>query len=315
VALTEAGCGVDSSEPNDTAATPESLDTVVSAIIPGVEEARRGLLTLCGEDDDWFSVELGPTERVRANVYYDPQQGNLDLRLFAPGGSGTSLAADLDSASTGLLDIDYTLGSSAVAGDYLLVVESAGTGLHENAYSLEVLVNRSCMDDRYAPSTISHPTSVSLPAAPLAYGSMVLCDDEDWFAVTVAGGGPWSVCARFLHEVADLDLEAYAAADLGTPVSWSRTKNDEEELLLTAVAGTTYYVRAYLDFRSPDNTGYGMWILPGGGGCPDACADLVRNGDESDVDCGGSCTGCTVGYACDSGGDCQSGNCVLGLCR
>lgn len=40
------------------------------------------------------------------------------------------------------------------------------------------------------------------------------------------------------------------------------------------------------------------------------CTDGVRNGNESDVDCGGSqCGGCAVGGACRANGDCQSRIC------
>ncbi|MCB9593385.1 MAG: hypothetical protein H6719_11695 [Sandaracinaceae bacterium] len=39
------------------------------------------------------------------------------------------------------------------------------------------------------------------------------------------------------------------------------------------------------------------------------CADGARNGDESDVDCGGSCGPCGVGLACGGDADCASGYC------
>ncbi len=49
--------------------------------------------------------------------------------------------------------------------------------------------------------------------------------------------------------------------------------------------------------------------------CADpACNDMVKNGDESDVDCGGSCPPCAVGKGCRKGGDCTSGLCFNGLC-
>lgn len=58
-----------------------------------------------------------------------------------------------------------------------------------------------------------------------------------------------------------------------------------------------------------------------GGGCGAApgwcrCEDGVRNGDETDVDCGGSCgSTCTIGQACASEDDCDSKfKCVDGVC-
>jgi hypothetical protein len=44
------------------------------------------------------------------------------------------------------------------------------------------------------------------------------------------------------------------------------------------------------------------------------CRDRVRDGDESDVDCGGTCGGCAGGAACRAGGDCQSRRCDGGRC-
>lgn len=49
------------------------------------------------------------------------------------------------------------------------------------------------------------------------------------------------------------------------------------------------------------------------GGCnednecqPAACDDGVQNGDESDLDCGGSCPGCSLTDGCYEDGDCES---------
>jgi hypothetical protein len=44
------------------------------------------------------------------------------------------------------------------------------------------------------------------------------------------------------------------------------------------------------------------------------CSDRIRNGSETDMDCGGSCRPCVAGRSCDSGGDCESGNCLGGRC-
>lgn len=49
-------------------------------------------------------------------------------------------------------------------------------------------------------------------------------------------------------------------------------------------------------------------------GCFDSCSTGVKDGDETDVDCGGSCAGCELDQACTSGSDCASGNCVGGKC-
>ena len=45
-----------------------------------------------------------------------------------------------------------------------------------------------------------------------------------------------------------------------------------------------------------------------------ACDDGEKNGDESDVDCGGSCSACADGKSCSAPTDCVSGNCEGGSC-
>jgi hypothetical protein len=47
---------------------------------------------------------------------------------------------------------------------------------------------------------------------------------------------------------------------------------------------------------------------------PGSCNDGLRNNDETDVDCGGSCTSCEAGQSCSVDGDCQTGTCEDGTC-
>ena len=44
------------------------------------------------------------------------------------------------------------------------------------------------------------------------------------------------------------------------------------------------------------------------------CFDGVRNGPESDVDCGGDCPACERGDRCTAPRDCYSGRCAEGFC-
>lgn len=47
----------------------------------------------------------------------------------------------------------------------------------------------------------------------------------------------------------------------------------------------------------------------------ESCRDRVRNGNETDVDCGGACQPCAAALACTLPDDCQSRACDAGLCR
>jgi len=45
------------------------------------------------------------------------------------------------------------------------------------------------------------------------------------------------------------------------------------------------------------------------------CADGIKNGDESDVDCGGFCSPCQLNKACRAHSDCASYHCVDTQCQ
>jgi hypothetical protein len=54
----------------------------------------------------------------------------------------------------------------------------------------------------------------------------------------------------------------------------------------------------------------------GGDACdPANCTDGVPNGDETDIDCGGSCLPCPIGGGCAAPADCDSGVCASGQCQ
>lgn len=46
----------------------------------------------------------------------------------------------------------------------------------------------------------------------------------------------------------------------------------------------------------------------------DPCTNNVRDGSESDVDCGGTCAACEIGQGCGADSDCLSGLCTTGIC-
>jgi len=54
----------------------------------------------------------------------------------------------------------------------------------------------------------------------------------------------------------------------------------------------------------------GSFVISGAG----TCANGTRDGDETDVDCGGSCADCAIGQTCQSDSDCQSNSCISGVC-
>ena len=45
------------------------------------------------------------------------------------------------------------------------------------------------------------------------------------------------------------------------------------------------------------------------------CDDGIKSGDESDLDCGGSCDACDLGQLCAGDDDCGQGQCIAGSCQ
>ena len=61
--------------------------------------------------------------------------------------------------------------------------------------------------------------------------------------------------------------------------------------------------------------GTGSGGAPGGAGGSNQCADGMKNGAETDLDCGGgTCDKCDVNKACSSDGDCKTGSCSRLFC-
>lgn len=83
--------------------------------------------------------------------------------------------------------------------------------------------------------------------------------------------------------------------------------------------GEKYYVQAYAQnkagLRTEVSRSRGVVVNPMLNE-EYACSDRVMDGDESDVDCGGSCNvKCSNGKVCISNSDCRNNFCVSGTCR
>ena len=53
---------------------------------------------------------------------------------------------------------------------------------------------------------------------------------------------------------------------------------------------------------------------PDGSGTTPICTDGIKNGSETDIDCGGTCPRCATGKTCASRNDCVSAVCAGGVC-
>jgi len=78
---------------------------------------------------------------------------------------------------------------------------------------------------------------------------------------------------------------------------------------VTAVAPTQPYTSTACNEDTPCQESYILEVIS-------SCTDLIKNGGETDVDCGGpSCPTCVDGNICLLNRDCQSGSCTGGFCQ
>src|SRR5262245_8501124 len=79
-------------------------------------------------------------------------------------------------------------------------------------------------------------------------------------------------------------------------------------ILLTSACGSRVY-QYYGHLRRTGDAG------TGDDGTGSTCNDRLRNGTETDVDCGGDCPPCDDGRMCMDGTDCKSANCTGFRCQ
>ena len=76
-------------------------------------------------------------------------------------------------------------------------------------------------------------------------------------------------------------------------------------ILATCTTGPGLCVYSF----ASDGTACGQGSMCRRGACEDHCANFTLDGNETDIDCGGSCPGCGLGSSCLAGADCASGIC------
>jgi hypothetical protein len=84
-------------------------------------------------------------------------------------------------------------------------------------------------------------------------------------------------------------------------------------------ANGRYHPGAYTDHNDTLSFGFTLHAIPcESGSCAgaiaDTCHDRVLDGNETDVDCGGSCGQCAGDARCSVAADCQSQQCTGGVC-
>ncbi len=268
-------CAEDAFEENDDWQSAKLIPIAASPYKPAVDSFRLDPITLCalGGEEDWFKVFLAKGDRIQAAVQYTGTLGKVDVSLFAPGPAGlNAVLQETLGTDTGLSSIDYTLGDTNASGAYLLRLRPRDAAPGYVFFSGDI--SRACVDDSLEPDAPVEVAELGSDAGPVI---LRLCNDADWFRLSVPATTTLTVCIEFEHQQGDIDLSVYDSIsgtdDLPTPggavVGISATKNDSERVVIQNAGGArTYGVQIGLDPRDDVQTEYTLRVLSGDVGCP-----------------------------------------------
>ncbi len=207
---------------------------------------------LACNDEDWFAVTLGQAGALAVSIDFSHASGDLDLHVVGPAGevgrsesTGDREAVDVASLPAGTYHV-RVFGYQGARGRYTLTVATMTSTPPSS-------------DDRFEDND-ARATAAAL--APGAYPGL-RCEDDDWFAVTLAAESTLEVKLDFRHAEGDLDLEVNDAA--GARVGASTSAADGEQVKQDRLPAGTYHVRVY-GYRGARATyGITVAVTPTGG--------------------------------------------------
>lgn len=170
LSATDAPCGVDANEPNDST-TGATIDVPVGPTLG---------LTICAGDSDWFVFQVSAEETLTVSAVFEHAFGDLDVDLVDADGT-TVLATSSGENSTETVTFSPDGASQTV---YVRVYGHDG-----GANSYELVVGRefaTCDDDIFAPNGSPGQSMMLFQGV---YQNLIACPGaDDWFAMEVNGG-------------------------------------------------------------------------------------------------------------------------------
>ena len=191
----DGACTPDDFEPNRSSLLADG-GAAVAALLP---VGRHTDLAVCTNDDDWYAVDLGPGEGLRALTEFDGGANDIDLYLYGPDGT-----TELDSSRSGVASTETVEFFGDVRGGrYFLRVyvrPGAAGPATSSTYVLDLQINAAggCEPDVFDPNASAESAAV------VADGDYVLalCPGvEDWFRFSLVAGNTVSFQARSDAEI------------------------------------------------------------------------------------------------------------------
>lgn len=195
-----ATCADDAFEPNNHAHEATRAPNQTGEYAPN--------LSICGGDQDWYVINLGPDEGLSAEIGFEPG-ADIDLKLYAPGSTSATTAPIR--ASTSLSTREYLGWRSAQSGDYLLQVKGLN-GQQISPYELRIsrtppfMCAPDAIDTQMLGDTINN--AYQLNPSPTRLDDLTLCaGDQDWYELPLPAGYLYRIRIHYNDVDATLDME------------------------------------------------------------------------------------------------------------
>ena len=210
----------------------EDNDSRASAVPVGVTQIEG---TVCGSDDDWYSVASRPGCAVLAQVTQQSGAlGDIDMLMFDPD-------AQLVGAVAGLDAVEAINVTSSQEGAYTVRLRA---GSRDNApYALTLTstcaAELTCPQDDRLEDNDAASSAASL-LEDVAHDGILCIGDEDWFLVPATIGCIADARLEFSNDVADIDLELHRADGI-TRIANSAGSEDGERITKVVTEGGMRY--------------------------------------------------------------------------
>ena len=199
-------------------------------------------LVLCPHDEDWYRIGLNDSDGLEFDIFFDQNEGDLDLALFEMGVDRTLIPIDASQGNMGHESVSVRRHGGGTTDYYLRVYRFVPSD-QPTPYGLTVTVMERCADDPSGPYGEQNDTAMTAAELPPAGLVRRACSyDDDWYRVDVDRLRQVALHLLFNHADGDLDLSLHDAQ--GERLSTSVTVTDDELITAQLDAGT-YYARVY----------------------------------------------------------------------
>jgi hypothetical protein len=240
-------CGDDMFEPNNSMEEAYPLEQGTYENLYVCEPANEP------EDTDWYEFNLIESDMFHFEMHFVHQDGDLDVSFHDEVGAWLT-------GSTGTTDeevIDYTI---TIPGRYYIQVYPYSCHLENGCpYTMTVSwTNLICQDDEFEPND---GYEEALPIEPGLYEGLMVCNEEDWFRLSILEGQQLLVRIEFVNSDGDLDMVIYKMDESQNLIQMaiSESKRDYEEIQINVVESADYYIRVY-PYYDGINTTYNLSI-------------------------------------------------------